>query len=254
MITAGDLYTFIDGWAPFSTAMDFDNVGLLVGDKTDRVSKALLALDITPAVAAEAQEKGAQLIISHHPVIFTPLKNIDRSSVPYFLVKAGIAAICAHTNLDLAQNGVNTCLAKTLKVSDIKPLAFYNGLPSAIIGMLGNTVASVDFAAHVKKCLSCEGVRYIEGNRPVHTVAMCCGAGGDMIFEAAAHGADAFVTGEMKHHEWLAGMQAGMTVVDAGHFKTEDIVLFTLQECLQSQFPQVEFAIAQSNTDAVRFL
>ena len=114
MNTVGEIYRFIDEIAPFHTAMDFDNVGLLVGDEKQAVDRALVALDITPAVVEEASACGAQLIVSHHPVIFTPLRRLTAGSPPFLLAQKGISAICAHTNLDLAAGGVNTCLGEAL--------------------------------------------------------------------------------------------------------------------------------------------
>jgi GTP cyclohydrolase I len=114
MATTGDIYAFIDGFAPFQTAMSFDNPGLLVGDDNTEVTTALLSLDITPEVVREAAELGAQLIVSHHPVIFHPLKKLSKGSVPYLLAQHSITAICAHTNLDMAAGGVNDCLAERL--------------------------------------------------------------------------------------------------------------------------------------------
>ena len=115
MRTVGEIYAAMDGIAPFSSAMDFDNSGLLVGDASMPVERALLALDITLPVIEEAAALGAQLIISHHPVIFHPLRRVETDSPVYQLAKNGLGAICAHTNLDIAEAyGVNEALAKTL--------------------------------------------------------------------------------------------------------------------------------------------
>ena len=112
MVTAGDIYDFLNVCAPFETAMSFDNAGFLVGERQAPVSAVLLALDITPKVVGEAARLGAELIISHHPVIFQPLRRMGPRDVPYLLAQHGIGAICAHTNLDFAPGGVNTCLAE----------------------------------------------------------------------------------------------------------------------------------------------
>ena len=105
--------------------MDFDNAGLLVGDRTTPVTDALVALDITHEVVAEAKKAGVQVILSHHPVIFQPLKRLSSKDVPYQLASCGIAAICAHTNLDFASQGVNTCLARALELQEITVLKEY---------------------------------------------------------------------------------------------------------------------------------
>ena len=107
---------------------------------------------------------------------------------------------------------------------------------------------------YVKHALACEGVRWLSGKKPVKSVALCSGAGGDMVFEAAEQGIDAFVTGEIKHHELLAAGDAGLTVVDAGHFKTEYVVLSPLAKMLQRQFEEVDFLLSTSGTDGVHYL
>lgn len=122
-----DIYNFLDRIAPFKTAMDFDNCGLLVGNMVEGVKKVLLSLDITKEVVSEAEDVGANLIISHHPVIFNPIKRLHSSSIPYLLVRKNINAICAHTNLDMADGcGVNACLARLLGLKDIEPLSVHN--------------------------------------------------------------------------------------------------------------------------------
>ena len=113
-----DIYDFIDKIAPFETAFSYDNCGLLVGSYESTVNKALLSLDITKDVVKEAQKIGANLIISHHPIIFKPIKNINFESTLHLLCKFGINAICAHTNLDIAKNGVNYYLAKALNLQN----------------------------------------------------------------------------------------------------------------------------------------
>ena len=120
MNSISNIYDYIDSFAPFQSAMSFDNAGLLVGDSKAEVKTAVLSLDITPAVVREAVKLGAQLIVSHHPVIFDPLKSISTDSAPYLLAQHGIAAICAHTNLDMAVGGVNSCLAECLELQNVR--------------------------------------------------------------------------------------------------------------------------------------
>ena len=134
MTTVRAIYEWLDGWAPFSTAMSFDNAGLLAGSGAEEVRRAVLALDITPAVVREAASSGAQLIISHHPVIFNPLRRLTPDSAPWLLARHGIAAVCAHTNLDLAPGGVNTCLAQRLGLRNVRTLGVDapSGLPESL--------------------------------------------------------------------------------------------------------------------------
>lgn len=255
MTTAAEIYQYLNEIAPFHTAMDFDNVGLLVGDPAQHVDSVLVSLDITSPVIQQARQLGAQLLISHHPVIFAPLKRLRPGDIPAQLIRHGLTAICAHTNLDLAPCGVNSQLADALSLQDCKPIAMYRdtGLAEALYGTLPHPLEPKAFAQYVKEHLHCGGVKYTEGDRPVQTVGVSCGAGSGMLFDAAACGVDAFVTGESKHHEHLAAREMGVTMVDAGHFNTEDVVIAPLIAMLQNRFPEVSFT-KSSQTDPMCYL
>ena len=241
-VTVGDLYDWVDRTAPFSTAMDFDNAGLLVGDRTTPVTGALVALDITHEVVTEAKKAGVQVILSHHPVIFQPLKRLSSKDVPYQLASCGIAAICAHTNLDFASQGVNTCLARALKLQEITVLKEYrDDLSQGWIGKVSTAMSPKEFARYVKEKLHCDGLKFTVGNREIQTVAVGSGASAGLLFDAAQRGADAFVTGDTKHHELLAAREMGITLVDAGHFRTEDIAMTPWMQAMQEAFPAIQF-------------
>ena len=238
MITVKEILEFTESFAPLATAADFDNCGLLVGSSEQEVTKAVVAIDITPQVVKEAIEKNAQLIISHHPVIFNPLKKLSTDTVPYMLAQSGITALCLHTKLDIAQeDGVNSCLAKALGLSDIRiyPDEF------VCIGKLSESLSTEEFAQLVKDRLHADCVCFTKGDKPIKTVGMCSGAGGDMYYSAVALGADAFLTGEAKHHEYLEAEATGVPMVVAGHFFTEDIAMPTLTNKLADRFPEVLF-------------
>lgn len=250
MVTVKNIYDYIDTIAPFETAMDFDNVGILAGNSAAQVNKTLLSLDITPPVINEAEKLGAELIISHHPIIFTPLKSLDYGSVPYLLAKSGITAICAHTNLDLAQCGVNTCLAKALKLNSINLISG----DAIAVGILSMPLTPTEFAHKVKTDLRCNGLRYTKGSKKITTVAVSSGAGGDNVFKALSLGADALVTGEIKHNYILSAVEHGLTIVDAGHYKTEDVVIQPLADMLKENFSGVQFIKSSLFTDSVEYL
>lgn len=238
MITVKDIIEFTESFAPVCTAADFDNCGLLVGCGEQEVTKAVVALDITPQVVKEAIEKEAQLIISHHPVIFNPLKKLSADTVPYILAQSGISALCLHTNLDIArEDGVNICLARALGLSDIRifPEEF------VCLGELCETLTTEAFAQLVKDRLHADCVCFTKGTNPIKTVGMCSGAGGDMYHSAVALGADVFLTGEAKHHEYLEAEATGVPMVVAGHFFTEDIAMPVLAHKLADKFPEVDF-------------
>lgn len=254
--TVHDIYVFIDGFAPFKTAMDFDNPGLLVGSGGTAVKTALLSLDITPDVVDEAALLGAQLIISHHPVIFNPLKELVPGTAPFMLVKAGIAAVCAHTNLDMAPGGVNDCLAARLKLKNIKPLVLSqnSGLPEALYGETACAFEPDEFADFVKQSLSCGGLSYTDGGSKITKVGLCGGGGADMVYDAAARGCQAFVTGESKHNILIDACRLGVTFVDAGHFYTEDVVIEPLMNKLKKQFTDVNFIKSKRMRCPVKFI
>lgn len=238
MTTVRDILRFTETFAPLSTAADFDNCGVLVGSKEQKVTKALLALDITREVVNEAKDMGAELIISHHPVIFHPLKSIDCESIPYLLAQYGITALCLHTNLDIAQNcGVNVCLAQALGLTDTTLYAE----EFILIGKLSSPMSAQEFATYVKECLDAPFVAYTPTDRVIETVALCSGAGGDFYAVAKDKGADAFLTGEAKHHEYLEAAESDVSLVTAGHFSTEDVVINPLKEKLSDEFKEVEF-------------
>jgi dinuclear metal center protein, YbgI/SA1388 family len=241
MVLTGDIYNYIDSFAPFHSAMDFDNPGLLVGDFQTPVTTAVLSLDITPAVVREAEEFGAELIISHHPVIFHPLKQLDTESVPYLLARSGIAAICAHTNLDMAPEGVNACLAERLDLKNVRMLKEYesSGLPEALAGETERAYSPCEFAEFVKTALGCDGLRYTDGGRSITRVGLCSGGGADLVYAAAEYGCQAFVTGESKHNILLDAQNMGVTLIDAGHFYTEDVVILPLLQKLAKKFPEL---------------
>lgn len=251
-----EIYDEINSFAPFHTAMDFDNVGLLVGDGNKTVTRSLLSLDITTDVVKEAHEVGAELIISHHPVIFQPLKNVSSESPVYLLAQYGISALCAHTNLDLAVGGVNTCLANRLQLENVQALCEYGPekLSEGLIGELPKAYTPQDFAKYVKQKLGCGGLKYTVGKGLIQKVGICGGAGTDLLFQANSLGADAFVSADSKHHELIAATELGMTLVDAGHFCTEDVVIQPLLERLQQKFNEVVFKKSKKMQDPAQYL
>ena len=244
MSTVTHIYDAIDRLAPFWLTMDFDNTGILVGDRNREVSCALLALDCTPAVVEQAKQLGAQLIITHHPVIFHPLKRVNEDAVVYQLIRSDIAVISAHTNLDIAQGGVNDALASAIGLRDCRGLELLNEQTGAWLGRIGTLPEPLSpeaFAAHVKSCLNAASVKFAATPRAIHTVALCSGSGADCLDAAISAGADALLTSEVKQHEYLAAAAAGISIFDAGHFDTEDIVIEPLRDYLAKEIPDVHF-------------
>lgn len=252
MTKINEILDFFEGFAPTDSAMDFDNVGLLVGDKNTKVRKVLVSLDITGEVVNEAQKLCCELIISHHPVIFNPLKRLDTNSAPYLLAKYGISALCMHTNLDLSEDfGVNICLANAVGV---KNAVKSDKGECLFVGELEEETEMKAFTENVKSALDCKGLRYTDVKKSVKKVAVSSGAGGSEIFAAAQIGADVLVTGEIKHHEINAANEFCVNIVDAGHFKSEDIVILPLINKLSDKFSDVIFTKSKAYSDNIKFV
>ena len=221
----------------------------------------LFALDITPQVVREAAEMGAQLIVSHHPVIFHPLKSLSPDSAPYLLAQYGIAAICAHTNLDAVAGGVNDALAQKLGLVQIEQLhqdgVDGSGRPYGI-GRVGSTTGAPmyapAFAAFVKEALGANGVRYVDARRPVRRVAVGGGACADLLRDALALGCDTFVTADVKYNGFLDAKALGVNLIDAGHYPTEQVVCPVLAKWLAAGFPQVEILSTRRHKEAFLYL
>ena len=180
MSTVLQIYEAIDRLAPFSLSMDFDNTGILVGDRQKKVGRALLALDCTKEVLRQAKELGAQLIITHHPIIFHPIKRVNEDSLVYHLLRSDIAVISAHTNLDIAQGGVNDLLAKRIGLSDCRGLQPMDAQGTFFLGRIGSLPEGMEpqqFAQYLKQRLGAPSVKFAAADRTVKTVALCGGAG-----------------------------------------------------------------------------
>ncbi len=252
MTKINDIIDWFESFAPVANAMDFDNAGLLVGDRDTAVTKVLLTLDITADVIDEAKNLGCELIISHHPVIFNPIKKLSSHSAPYLLASKGISALCMHTNLDLSEIfGVNTCLADAVGLNNLRKSELGECL---FIGELEAETDIDSFASMVKSALNCNGLRYTNIKPTIKTVALCSGAGGSEIFGALNEKADILLTGEIKHHEINFANEVGINIVDVGHFKSEDIVINPLISRLSSEFSDIEFTKSKVYTDFVKYL
>lgn len=236
-----EIIRFSNEIAPFDTAAEWDNVGLLVGSPDTQVTRVLLALDITPAIVKEAHEKGAQLIISHHPVIFSPLHTLCPDNAEYLLAKYDIAALCLHTDLDRAEQGVNTALGAALGLQNT---ALYPD-DFLLVGELSAPCTAKEFASLIKERLGAPSVRFTEGT--VSRVAVSSGGGGEGVELHEKYGFDAFVTGELKHHQYLYAVQHYIAAFDAGHFSTEDVVIAPLKKLLDDRFPELEFIISETS-------
>ena len=247
-VTVVDIYKLIDKIAPFNTRFPFDNVGILVGNPNAPVRRIAVCLDVTRDVVIRAAENECDLIVSHHPVIFDKLSSVTAESIPYLLIKHGITVICAHTNLDCAKGGVNDRLAMALGIEDAEAIADSEYPDCAPIARIGNFKGYEprDFALFVKEKLNSPDVRFLEGSKPIRKVCVYGGAGNHFILQAKANGADAIVTSEIKHHQWLDAKNLDITVIDAGHFSTENVVVKPLALLLKDKLDCEVRIISQS--------
>ena len=249
-----DIYNFIDSIAPFDSQMDFDNSGMLVGNFDSNVNKVLISLDVTKEVIYECKKINSNLIISHHPVIFHPIKKLYHEDIPYILSQNQISVICAHTNMDLSPIGVNFCLFNSLGLKDKSPLSFYKEYELGYCGFLENEMSSLEFASFVKQSLKCDNLRFTQISNKIKKVAVCSGAGGSLINEVYSKKCDAFVTGEIKHSDIVFANEHNISIFDVGHFKSENLIVSHLKNILQKEFSTIQFFESSVFTDKIQFL
>lgn len=258
MATVNDILKFMETVAPRSMKMDWDNVGLLCGSRNTTVSKLLIALDPFEHVCQEAADWGAELIVTHHPIIFQPMKSItDETSIGrgiMCLCRNGISAINAHTNLDQAPGGVNDVLAQVLELQDIQ-IIDPMGEPAYGLLRCGTTTVNnlQDFLAHVKETLGCDGLRYVDGGKPVGKVAVGGGSCAGAMLEALDAGCDTFVTADVKYNQFWDAKDLGMNLIDAGHFHTENPVINVIAKKIAAAFPEIEVKISETHGECMKF-
>ena len=263
MATVADILQFVESLAPRYMKCDWDNVGLLCGRRDREVKKILVALDPFRSVIEEAIEIGADCIVTHHPLIFrNPLMAVNEDTEAgrcvLTLVEHGIAAINAHTNYDLAPDGVNDVLARTLGLADIEVInpegtdaegRSYGLLRCGTIG----EIALKAFLVGVKEHLDCQGLRYVDAGKPVRKVAVGGGSCADEMHDALAAGCDTFVTADVKYNQFRTAYELGLNLIDAGHFHTENPAMPVLADKLQAEFPAVEVIFSEKHTDCMNF-
>jgi dinuclear metal center YbgI/SA1388 family protein len=236
MTTVLDVYDFIDGFAPFASQMEFDNSGLQCGDFAAGVAIAMVCLDVTPGVIAQAASARCGLLVAHHPVLFHARKQLLSNDPAWLLARHGMACIASHTPLDCCAGGVNDLLARRLRLGEPQRLGALLRLctlpepltAKALAGMLAERFAAL--------------VRYCDAG-PVTTVALCGGQGCHFLEDVYGR-ADAFLTGDASHHDFLDAARHGLTLLAAGHYETESPIIPALAERLRAAFPAVEWHIA----------
>lgn len=238
-----EIYDFLDSIAPFDTSAEWDNCGLSVGSLDFDVTRIIVALDVTAEVIDEAVSLGAELVVTHHPLIFTPVSHVTGDSLLYKAVKSGVTFISSHTCLDKADGGVNDCLAQKVGIRNLKKSQLDEFLK---IGEV-EPCTPVEFAQKVQNALGGK-VSFTDNCKQITRVALCSGGGGDLITCAAAEGADALLTGEAKHHEFLQANYLGTDLFAAGHYETEVIVCDYLYNALSQKFGDIEVILYQGDS------
>ena len=262
MTTVNDILEYMESIAPSYMKMDWDNVGLLCGSRKKEVKTILVALDPFESVCREAVEENADLLITHHPLIFGSVTSVtddtDTGRAIQILIQNGISAINAHTNLDCAPGGVNDILAAKLGLNNIEVISPVGtdaqGNPWGLLRMGNAPQQSVEaFAMQVKEALGCDGLRYT-GSTTVCKVAVGGGSCGSELMGAYKAGCDTLVTADVKYNQFFDAKTLGMNLIDAGHFHTENPVCTYLAEQIKAQFPELTVIISQKHTDCVKFL
>ena len=254
MTSINEVYDYLCELAPLSLQMEFDNSGFQVGRGRDPVRLALLALDVTNEVVEEAISLGAQLIVSHHPLIFNAPKRISDADPGterlLRIMENRIAVISMHTNLDIAEGGVNDVLIRLLGA---EPLETLDASGCGRVGELDTLYTMPDFLSRCKEKLQVSGLRYYDAGKPVHRLAVMGGAGGDSLEDAWKKGCDTYVTADVKYHQFLRAQELGINLIDGDHFCTETPVIPVLRDQLAARFPEISFFVSKRLRQTVSF-
>ena len=260
MYTVNDILAFMDVIAPMKNLHKGDNSGLLVGDKNASVTKILFALDITCEAVREAANIGAELIISHHPVIFHPLYNLNENDPACLALKNNISCICFHSPLDMADGGINDIIFDMLDEHlKLKKLSYFepihpDGRGYGFICSVKNEIMPKDLAKLLKEIFKCTVVRFTDSGKIIKKLAFCSGGGGSDLPLAIEKNADAYITGDVKHDTWITARNNGISLYDCGHFHTEDIVIPYLIKRFSEEFSGLELVHAVSDKDPVEYI
>ena len=235
MPTVKDIYDYINSIAPFDRQSEWDNSGIAAGSFDAEVETVVFALDITADVVSFARENNAQLVVSHHPVIFKARKQLMSNDPAYMLANAGLSAICAHTSLDIAEGGVNDALTEKLGYGKCPALTNEGEASMVRVYEYDEPHEIGEVAAMTAKALE-TAVRYSDCGKPVKKVAVCGGAGCDFASLCVECGCDLLITGDAGHHDFLDGITEGISIIAAGHYETENPVVEVLADAIKKEF------------------
>ena len=259
-MTVKDIMDCLTQEAPLSWQEDYDNAGLQVGDLNNSTQKALIALDVTEALVDEAVAKSCDLIISHHPLIFRGMKHItprtDGERAVIKAVKHDISIVSMHTNLDNSYVGVSRVLAERLGLRKLQLLqpspkdAEHCG--AGMVGELEHPMKEREFLDHLATCIGSPCLRHSAlTGKMIQKVGLCGGSGSPFIPDAIRNGVDAYLTADIKYHDFFA--PDGLLLVDGGHFETEQFTKELILRNIQKKFPTFAAEIAETNTNSVHY-
>ena len=264
MLQLAELCRFLESFAPPGLSEDWDNVGLLVGDAGKQLQRVMTCLTITPASCAEAVSKGADLIVSHHPLPFKPLRRLTTESTPgrllLELIQAGIAVYSPHTAFDSAAEGINQQLAEGIALGEIQPLVLSlsenaENLGSGRRGRFAAPLALKEIAQRLKAFLKVQGLHAVgPEDAAISTVALACGSGGSFLEHAVEQGIDLLITGEASFHTCLEAEANRVTMLLAGHFASERFAVERLAEVIARAFPKLTVWSSSDEADPLRWI
>lgn len=260
MIKVNNIIKEMELLAPTYLKEDFDNVGLMVGDKNKEVKKVLLALDCTLKVIEEAKKENVELIITHHPLIFKRPSSITTDTLQgkkiIELIKNDISLYSSHTNLDSVENGLNDTIVSILGFDNFKILEKNKRDDKAGLGRivsLNESIQLEDLISKIKKSLNINNLRVVKGKDKVNKIAIINGSGQDFIGKAVALGADCIITGDTTYHFASDYKEMKISILDVGHFASEQITFFNVMENLKEKFKDVEFITSTVEEDPFSF-
>lgn len=260
MIKVNNIINEMELLGPTYLKEDFDNVGLMVGDKNKEVKKVLLALDCTLKVIEEAKKENVDLIITHHPLIFKRPSSITTDTLQgkkiIELIKNDISLYSSHTNLDSVENGLNDTIVSILGFDNFKILEKNKRDDKAGLGRivsLNESIQLEDLISKIKKSLNINNLRVVKGKDKVNKIAIINGSGQDFIGKAVALGADCIITGDTTYHFASDYKEMKISILDVGHFASEQITFFNVMENLKEKFKDVEFITSTVEEDPFSF-
>ncbi len=250
-MTVGELYAFLNEKIPPSLSCDWDNDGLMCcPDPEAEVNKVLVALDVTAKVVQEAITGGYNVILSHHPLIFSPLRAVEPTDhvarKVIDLLRAGVTVMSFHTRLDAVEGGVNDVLAAALGLKNVETFG-ENGEAIGRVGTLEAPTTLAAFAKTVKRATGADAVQVSDAGKPVYRVAVLGGSGSDDVRAAKKAGADTYVSGELKHNYLTDAPECGINLIAAGHFYTENLVCERIREWVLEAEPSLCVELTNSN-------